>query len=327
MTLIQDEIIYPEQLYPEYQRSNKPDSGSSSDENQVEVALGPGQRYGWWEDLDSENSYEIATVCGANNDRQTRIRLDTGASMSIVSLDLAHRLSLKIRTHRQTNVSGLEGIPTYIAAHSRAKITLDWEVVYLQDVWIGNIGEGVDVLLGMSFMYSVGVRLCIREGLVKLPDEENVVVYDDVPRKRRGLELPVCAKESLYLFPGEIEYGQTNPQREVVWARRGKRWMTEILFGVRSWATAVRVVNVSDRNVWNTRTALAALAGLWNTGTSRRSQDLFAQGRYKEWQRLILESTESRQGRMRAERLEQLMRLRDTPSRCHDQSTSGRPNS
>ncbi|OWZ10049.1 reverse transcriptase, partial [Phytophthora megakarya] len=76
------------------------------------------------------------------------------------------------------------------------------------------------------------------------------------------------------------EYGQTNPQREVVWAGGGKRWMTEILFGVRSWATPVRVVNVSDRNL----------------------------------QRLILESTESRQGRMRAERLEQLMRLRDPPA-------------
>ncbi|OWY98330.1 Aspartic protease [Phytophthora megakarya] len=108
-------------------------------------------------------------------------------------------------------------------------------------------------------------------------------MYDDVPRKQRGLELPVCAKESLYLRPGEvsvvkIEYVQTNPQREALWAGRGKRWVTEILFGVRSWATAVRVVNVSDRN------------------------------------RLILESTESRQGWMRAERLEQLIRLRDPPA-------------
>ncbi|OWZ13488.1 hypothetical protein PHMEG_00013175 [Phytophthora megakarya] len=57
----------------------------------------------------------------------------------------------------------------------------------------GNIGEGVDILLDMNFLYSARVRLCIHEGLVKLPDEGNVVMYDDVPRKRRGLELPVCA--------------------------------------------------------------------------------------------------------------------------------------
>ncbi|OWZ06608.1 hypothetical protein PHMEG_00021115 [Phytophthora megakarya] len=141
MTLIQDEIIYPEQLYPEYQRFNKPDSGSSPAEAPVEVALGPGQRYGWWEDHDSENSYEIANVCGAINDRRTRMLLDTGASVSIVSLDLARRLSLKIRTHRQIKVSGLGGIPTYISAHARVKITLGWEVVYIQDVWIGNISR------------------------------------------------------------------------------------------------------------------------------------------------------------------------------------------
>ncbi|OWZ02356.1 hypothetical protein PHMEG_00026096 [Phytophthora megakarya] len=299
ITLIQDVIIYPEQLYSEYQCSNKPDSGSSPAEASVEVALGPGQRYGWWEDHDSENSYEIATGCGAINDRRTRILLDTSASVSIVSLDLARRLSLRIRTHLQIKVSGMEGIPTYISAHARVKITLDWGVVYIQDVWIGNIGEGVDVLLEMNFMYSAGARLFIREGLVKLPNEENVVMYDDVPRKRRGLELPVCAK--------------TNPPREVVWAGRGKRWVTEILFGVRSWATA----KCLDRRIFLD-------CGIRHFPKEPRCVHP-GKIRYKEWQRLILESTESRQGRMRAERLEQLMRLRDPP-RCHDQGTSGRPN-
>ncbi|OWZ07021.1 Aspartic protease [Phytophthora megakarya] len=230
MTLIQDEIIYPEQLYPEYQRSNKPDLGSSPAEAPVEVALGPGQRYGSWEDHDSENSYEIATVCGAINDRRTRIFLDTGASVSIVSLDLARRLSLQIRTHRQIKVSGLGGDPdVYLRACSRQDYP--WLGIGLYSRCLDR--ECVDVLLGMNFMHSAG---------------------------RRGLELPVGAKESLYLRPDEavvvkIEYGQTNPQREVVWAGWGKRWMTEILFGARSWATAV---HVSDRNVWiDTRAALA----------------------------------------------------------------------
>ncbi|OWZ01871.1 hypothetical protein PHMEG_00026671 [Phytophthora megakarya] len=291
MTLIQDEISFPEQLYPEYQRSNKPDSGSSPAEAPVEVALGPGQRYGWWEDHGSEKSYEIATVCWTINDRRTRILLDMCASVSIVSLDLARRLSLKIRTHRQIKVSGLGGIPTYTSAHARVILPL-----------IGNIGEGVDVLLGMNFMYSAGVRLCIRDGLVKLPDKENVVI--------------------LYLRPGEaavvkIEYGQTNPQREVVWAGRGKRWVTEILFGVRSWATAKCLDRHPDCPCLD--------CGLRNfpkePGFVRPGKI-----RYKEWQRLILESTKSRQGRMRAERLEQLMRIRDPP-RCHDQSTNGLPNS
>ncbi|OWZ06246.1 LOW QUALITY PROTEIN: Aspartic protease [Phytophthora megakarya] len=114
-----------------------------------------------------------------------------------------------------------------------------------------------------------------------------------------------CRSESLYLRQGEaavvkIEYGQTNPQREVVWTGRGKRWVTEILFGARSWATAIRVVNVSDKNVWiDTRTVLAWIV---EYGHFRKEPGFVRPGktRYKEWQRLILESTESRQGRMRA---------------------------
>ncbi|OWZ16422.1 hypothetical protein PHMEG_0009793 [Phytophthora megakarya] len=256
MTLIQNEIIYPEQLYPEYQHSNKPDSGSSFADDPIEAALGP------------EDSYEIATVCGAINDRRTRTLQDTGASAQF----------------RNPNALTDQGVWSgrNPDVYRRVKITLGWEVVYLQDVWIGNIGEGVDVLLGMNFMYSAGVRLCLREGLVKLPVEENVAMYDDVPRKRRAAVV-------------KIEYGQTNPQREVVWTGREKRWVTEILFG-------------------------------YGHFPKERGYVRAGKTRYKEWQRLILEGTESRQGRMRAERLEQLMRLRDTP-RCHAQSISGRPNS
>ncbi|OWZ14694.1 hypothetical protein PHMEG_00011782 [Phytophthora megakarya] len=299
MTLVQDKIIYPEQLYPEYQRFNKPDSGSSSTVDPVEVAL----------DMDGGKIMIQKTImrlrlCVGQSMIGERV-LDTGASVSIVSLDLARRLSLKIRTHQQIKVSGLREIPTYISAHTRVKTTLVWEVVYIQDVWIGNIVEGVDVLLGMNFMYSAGVRLSIREGLVKLPDEENVVIGE-------GWNCCVCAKESLYLRPGEatvvkIEYGQTNPQREVVWVGRGKRWVTAILFGVRPGLQ-------QSENVWNdTRTALAWIV---EYGHFPKESGFVRPGktRYKEWQRLILESTESHQGRMRDECLEQLMRLRDPPA-------------
>ncbi|OWY92017.1 hypothetical protein PHMEG_00039143 [Phytophthora megakarya] len=149
-----------------------------------------------------------------------------------MSLDLARRLKLKLRTHRQIKVSGLGGVTAYITTHARVKITLGWSVVYVLNIWVGNIGEGVDVLLGMNFMHSAGVRLCIREGLVKLPDGETVVMYDNDP-KSRGMDLPVCPEESIHLRPGQdaivrIRYGQSNPQRELVWAGRGKNWVTKV---------------------------------------------------------------------------------------------------
>ncbi|OWZ07366.1 reverse transcriptase [Phytophthora megakarya] len=283
----------------------------------LEVPLKSGQRYGWWEDHEHGDMHGLATIHGAVNDSRTRILLDTGASVSIMSLDLARRLKLKLRTHRQIKVSGLGGVTTYITTHARVKITLGWSVVYVLNIWVGNIGEGVDVLLGMIFMHSAGVRLCIREGLVKLPDEETVVMYDDNP-KSRDMDLPVCPEESIHLRPGQdaivrIRYGQSNPQRELVWAGRGKNRVTKALYSTRSWATAVKVVNVSDQNVWiDTRTAVARIV---EYGQFPGQPGFVRPGkaRYEEWQQLIHECTVSRQARMRTERLEQILREREPP--------------
>ncbi|OWZ03813.1 hypothetical protein PHMEG_00024389, partial [Phytophthora megakarya] len=162
----------------------------------------------------------------------------------------------------------------------------------------------------MNFMHSAGVRLCIREGLIKLPDEETMVMYDDNP-KSRGMDLPVCPEESIHLRPGQdaivrIRYGQSNPQRELV-------WVTKVLYSARSWATAVKVVNVSDQNVWiDTRTAVARIV---EYGQFPGQPGFVRPGkaRYEEWQQLIHECTVSRQARMRAERLEQILREREPP--------------
>jgi len=94
--------------------------------------------------------------------------------------------------------------------------------VYIVDLWVANIGEDVHVLLGMDFMVRAGVRLCIREGLAVLPDEETILMYGDVMHKHQGIDQEVCPPEILYLRPGEsttvrIRYGQANPWRDVVW--------------------------------------------------------------------------------------------------------------
>ncbi|ETN02449.1 hypothetical protein F441_11702 [Phytophthora nicotianae CJ01A1] len=59
-------------------------------------------------------------------------------------------------------VSGLGGVVTYISAGVNVKFALGLQVVYVVDVWLANIGEGVDALLGMDFMYATGVRLWLR---------------------------------------------------------------------------------------------------------------------------------------------------------------------
>ncbi|EGZ06997.1 hypothetical protein PHYSODRAFT_529835, partial [Phytophthora sojae] len=266
---------------------------------QVEVILQPGQRYGWWEDHEPEESHAVATVHGAVNDLRTRILLDTGASGSMISLDHARRLKLKFRTLPEPiRVSGLGGAPTNITSYTRVKITLGFRVVYVMSVWLANIGEGLEVLLGMNFMYAAGVRLSVQEILVQLPDEETIVMCDGPRRDKMGLDLPVTPDEGINLRPGEhaivkVRYGQSIPQRDVVWAGRGDRWVTKMLYATKSWASSVKVVNISKQRVWiGNRTPVARIVEF---GYFPRFGRFVRPGskRYQEWQQLIYENTVS----------------------------------
>ncbi|OWZ15998.1 hypothetical protein PHMEG_00010265 [Phytophthora megakarya] len=287
MNLVQDEIIYPEQLYSEYQRSDDPIADISESESQdpLEVPLKPGQRYGWWENHEHGDMHGLATIHGAVNDSRTRILSDTGVSVSIMSLDLARRLKPKLRTHRR---SGLRGVTTYNSTHAQVKITFGWSVVYVLNTWVGNTGEGVDVLLGMNVMHSAGVRLCIREGLVKLPDEEIA--------PRPVVWISLCAQRKAYTCV-RVRMLSYQLGMACLIPSRGKTWVTKDLYSSRSLATTVKVVNVSDQNTipWTRR-----IRSSW-------------EARYEEWQQLIHECTVSRQARMRAERLEKILRERGPP--------------
>ncbi|GMF33954.1 unnamed protein product [Phytophthora fragariaefolia] len=230
MTVISENEEYLSDLpRPDQHRLEEDCTDKNDRDDPPEFRLGPGQRYGWWEEHNSDETKKVAMVHGAVNNCRTDILLDSGASVSMMSLDLARRLKLRLKFFKQLRMSGLGGVPTIITATTEVKITLGPRVVYIMELWVANIGEGVDVLLGMNFMYSAGVRLCAREGLVKLPDEETVLLAGRTAgHMRRGLDLAITPKMCLYLSPGEsavvrLDYGQSNPQREVVWAGRGDR--------------------------------------------------------------------------------------------------------
>jgi hypothetical protein len=116
----------------------------------------------------------------------------------------------------------------------------------------------------------------------------------------------------LYLRPGEsatarIRYGQANPWRDVVWAGRGDRWVTQIIYGARSWATGFKVVNISNRDLpVDFRMPVARIVekdhfpshGQFVRPGSRH---------YQECQQLIYENTVSQQAKLRARRFEQMI--------------------
>ncbi|POM72450.1 LOW QUALITY PROTEIN: Reverse transcriptase [Phytophthora palmivora] len=154
----------------------------------------------------------------------------------------------------------------------------------------------------MDFMYSAGVRLCICEGTVALPDEESVLMYGYMIRKHRERNIPITRLQDVHLRPGE----HVN-----VKIRGGDQWVTQVLYGAKSWAVAVKVVNISDKDLWiDSPTPVARIVEYGCFPRAGRFCDL----EYQEWQHLIYESTLSTQTRMRKERYEQALRDTAPPS-------------
>ncbi|OWZ17568.1 hypothetical protein PHMEG_0008484 [Phytophthora megakarya] len=157
--------------------------------------------------------------------------------------------------------------------------------LYGMDVWVTIIGEGVGVHLGMDFVFSAGVRLLIRNGM------------GYTIRKREYRDIPVCPLRGLNLRPGEhanvvIRYGQ---------CRRGDLWVTQIVYGARSGAVAIKEVNVSDRECWiDPRTPVARIAEYGN---------ILIVGPF-----IIQENTLFAKARMRQEVYEQMLREAAPPA-------------
>jgi hypothetical protein len=150
-------------------------TGEDQTEWRKSFRLQPGERRGWWSSHPKPaQGAGIATVHGAVCDHRTTILLDSSSDTSILSLDLAHRLGLTLCHDEKLKVKGIGGITTYVTAKVKAKVTLGVSVAYETELWCGNIGQGIDCLLGMDFMISASVRLCAYEGMVRLPDEETV---------------------------------------------------------------------------------------------------------------------------------------------------------
>ncbi|OWY95662.1 hypothetical protein PHMEG_00034274 [Phytophthora megakarya] len=237
-------------------------------EGKPEFKLKPGERYDSWVKNDREEERrQCATVHGAVNNFRTQILLDTGATVSMISLDLARRLKIKLNSQKQKRI--------------KIKITLGWRVVYVMDVWVTNIGVGVGVLLGMDFMFSAGVCLGIREGMVGLPDEESILMYGYTIRRRISQSAPF--EDCIY----DLEYMQTCPSDMDSVAR------SKMLYGQDEETNgSPKLFTAHDHG------PLGALGyeGIWN------------------WQQIIQENTLSAKARVRQEAYEQMLRDATPPA-------------
>ncbi|OWY97428.1 LOW QUALITY PROTEIN: hypothetical protein PHMEG_00032040 [Phytophthora megakarya] len=177
--------------------------------------------------------------------------LDSGASTSIISLETC-ALKLKVEPWGELLLKGIDGVKTKAMNKCRIKITVGQRVVYTLDVWVGNIGRGIDVLQGMNLMVVAGVRLCAHKGEVVLPDEDE---FSSSPKRSRvGRTVDVSIHESLWLAPGDSKYipirtSEPDLGSMDTWVSRGDRWVTRIIFSTKGAPVAAQIVNISWRPV------------------------------------------------------------------------------
>ncbi|KAG3028138.1 hypothetical protein PC121_g2166 [Phytophthora cactorum] len=114
-----------------------------------------------------------ALVQGAVNDKRTRILLDTGANVSVITDTFAKKLRLRdVPNHgRRIDIQGISEGNVSTTRRVQVKIKLGWEMAYEFEMWVMAHSEGVDVVLGTDFMIPAGIRLDLFHGAAQLPNE------------------------------------------------------------------------------------------------------------------------------------------------------------
>ncbi|GMF28152.1 unnamed protein product [Phytophthora fragariaefolia] len=109
------------------------------------IKLLSGERLGWWSAQKFDKRVRMrALVQGAVNDARTRILLDTGANVSVISERFAKQLRMReVRDHgRCMDVQGFTKGTMATTKWALAKVTLGWNQVYEYELWAMNHGAG-----------------------------------------------------------------------------------------------------------------------------------------------------------------------------------------
>ncbi|KAE9002807.1 hypothetical protein PR002_g17529 [Phytophthora rubi] len=240
-----------------------------------------------------------ALVKGVVNDARTRVLLDTGANVSVISEKFAKQLRLRgVQGHgRCMEIQGFTKGTMTTSRRALVKVALGWQHVYEFELWIMDHGAGVDVVLGTDFMIPAGVRLDMFYATARLPDEVSIPliktlnIQDD---RREGPHVNGGPTENL-LVPsrGFAEYrtprSQPSSDTHEVWVRRTKALLPTVVKSQRGKLVRVRLTNISNRPtscpahfpvlMWVPIGDLPKSDGYVRIGSSR----------YRDWQMLVYE--------------------------------------
>ncbi|OWZ20245.1 reverse transcriptase [Phytophthora megakarya] len=174
---------------------------------------------------------------------------------------------------------------------TRIKITLAGYLVFIFDIWIGDL-SGQNAILGMDFMVPAGVRMDLADGSMRLPDEVGTPLNG---RKRlygkkvrsvileRNLRIPVGRSEET---AARIKLSAT----EKLWVTRGERWVPTVMEGPGQIRYLV-ISNIGEEILWLDHRLDVGM--ILDQDKVPRSPGFVSVGsrRYRECQNLALEST------------------------------------
>ncbi|GMF28752.1 unnamed protein product [Phytophthora fragariaefolia] len=217
------------------------------------IKLLSGERLGWWSAQKFDKRVRMrALVQGAVNDARTRIVLDTGANISVISERFAkqHRLR-EVRDHgRRMEIQGFTKGTMATTKRALGKVTLGWNQVYECELWVMDHGVGVDVVLGTYVMIPAGVRLDLFHVTARLPDEVEIPLIRTqrvTDTRIEGPHVPDGPTE-VFTIPGHElrDYRTANNETHGLWVQRTKELIPKVVEFRRGRPRRVRVTNISD---------------------------------------------------------------------------------
>jgi hypothetical protein len=134
----------------------------------------------------------------------------------------------------------------------KIKITLMKTIVYFYEVWISDHKAGVDLLLGVDFLMSAGIRLDLYSGREILPDEIRIPLSNikDVHENTMARRYMIGPVEDLFIPSHGSEFFRVrlpkDPAGLVLWVSRGKRWVPTVVYTKTGEPKYIRITNISD---------------------------------------------------------------------------------
>ncbi|GMF35588.1 unnamed protein product [Phytophthora fragariaefolia] len=192
----------------------------------------PGESRGYWKQHSPGKWFRQAKSYGKINNEKAILLLDTGAEVSIVDTAFARKVGCYIdRSQSQECVGIGENVYT-TEGRTRIKITLAGSLVYIFDIWVGDL-SGQEAILGMDFMVPAGIRLDLADGSLCLPDEIRIQLSGRRQLSNDKVQL-VKLDQHLQLGVGESAELPVRLRRsghDKLWVTRGDLWVPTVVNG------------------------------------------------------------------------------------------------